>query len=127
MEQALAWHRKVTAVRMRYALRRNRGEARQPQSELVDREAPRQFVDLRQHRLFDPSVAAFAALGKTIQSLNDHLADLLELDDAEATRRPGRGTEPHAGGDEGARSVEGHRVFVAGDMRSRQGRFGRLA
>ena len=71
-----------------------------------------------------PSSPFFA---KPVEHLDDQLADLPELGDAEAARGRGRRAEADARGDHRLLGIERHAVLVAGDVGAAERRLGGLA
>src|SRR5512147_1963406 len=74
-------------------------------------ELDRPLLDAR----LDPIVAGIAIGRETVEHLDDHAADLLELGDAEAARGAGRRAEPDARGHHRLLRIERHAILVAGD------------
>src|SRR4029079_5223138 len=79
------------------------------------------------HGGFDGAVALVAPGGKSVEHLDDHAADLLELGNAETARGARRRAQTHAGGDRGLLRIEGHAVLVAGDVGAAEGDLGSFA
>src|SRR4051812_16716040 len=63
----------------------------------VDRETGAESTDLAAHLSLDLGIAVRAVLGDAVEHVGDEVADLAELGNAEATRRPGRRPQAHAG------------------------------
>src|SRR5262245_35681957 len=82
----------------------------------VDREPGDELLHLLAHRGFDQRIFLDALLRQHVEHLDDQLAHLLELGDAEAAGGAGGRAEPHARGDSRLFRVERDAVLVAGDV-----------
>src|SRR5262249_20253651 len=67
-----------------------------PVSCLINRKPTDQRLHPRPHCTFDQCVLLGALPRKRVEHLGDHVANLLELGDAETARGAGRRAEPHA-------------------------------
>jgi len=93
----------------------------------INREALRQFARGCLDFGLLVRVARVAVLGQAVQGFGDQLANLFELGDPKTARGRGGRSEADARGDHGARGIERHAIFVAGDAGALERGFRRLA
>src|SRR5690606_13318477 len=93
----------------------------------VDGEGVAKFANPAAYALFYLTVAVFAIPRKPFDDFCNQSADFPELGGAESARRPGRGAEADARGDERATCVERDAVLVAGQPGPVESGLGRLA
>src|SRR5579864_3171611 len=79
---------------------------------LVDRESADQTLHLFGNALFGFDVLFKAAARQRVKHFGDHIADLPEFRDAEASRGAGRRAEPHARCDRGLFRIEWNAILV---------------
>src|SRR5882672_456370 len=82
----------------------------------IDGKPADELRHLLPHGRFDQRILLDAFLRKDIEHLDDQLAHLLELGDAETARGAGRGAEADARSDRGLLRIEGNAVLVASDV-----------
>src|SRR5713226_4312554 len=85
-------------------------------SALVDRKPGKEPLHLVPHGGFGEGILLDALLREHVEHLDDQLADLLELGDAEAAGGAGRRSQADAGSHRGLLRIERNAVLVAGDV-----------
>src|SRR5436190_2957056 len=85
-------------------------------SALVDRKPADELLHLLPHRGLDQRILLDGLLRQDIEHLDDQLAHLLELGDAEAARGAGGRAEPHARGHRRLLRIARDAILVAGDV-----------
>src|SRR3989344_1492554 len=83
-------------------------------SAFVDREAFAQSADALADIGLDIGVAMLALIAQRFEHVGDHVANVLELGDAETARRARGGADADAAGLDRGQRVEGHAILVAG-------------
>src|SRR3546814_5773619 len=82
---------------------------------LIDGEAFAQSADAAPYIRLDVGVAVLTLVAQRLEHVGDHVADFLELGDAEAARRAGGRSDADAAGLDRRQRVEGDDVLVESD------------
>src|SRR5262249_25158883 len=96
-------------------------------SALIDRKSTDEFPYLLAHRGFSERILFDALLREDVEDLDDQLAHLLELGDAEAAGGAGGGAEAYPGRHRWLLRIERDAILVAGDARAAERQFRDLA